>query len=272
MELQDKIREIGERAGFEALGVAAFDYESGRSFDLAGDRWFHAASVIKVAVLLALFKAAETGTVRLDDPLHVRNRFRSISDGSSFSIEGERDGDQECHGRIGRTMKLCDLARAMIVRSSNLATNLLLDWLGLDTVQRWLGEAEITGVKIVRGVEDTVAFQAGLNNEMTPCGAIALFRRLCEDDFLGETSRQQMRDILLAQEFNSMIPARLPSALKIAHKTGEISTHCHDAGVIYFPDRQPLSLAIFTQCSPNLEQRHRPVAEIAAAIFEEFTT
>ena len=264
--LHERIHEIGREMNLRAVAVSTHDYERGRSFEIEGDRWFHAASVIKVAVLLALMKNADDNHLRLDDPLHVRNRFVSIVDGSIYRIDRSRDGDPECHRRIGRTMHLSELANAMIVRSSNLATNLLLDLLGVANVRRVLSDAGIEGARLVRGVEDNAAFERGLNNEMTPNGALQLFRIVCEGGFLREDSRNRMREILLAQEFNSMIPAGLPSGLKVAHKTGEISTHSHDVGAVYPPERKPYVVSIFTESDPALDQRAKAVAKISAEI------
>ena len=160
--LHERIHEIGREMNLRAVAVSTHDYERGRSFEIEGDRWFHAASVIKVAVLLALMKNADDNHLRLDDPLHVRNRFVSIVDGSIYRIDRSRDGDPECHRRIGRTMHLSELANAMIVRSSNLATNLLLDLLGVANVRRVLSDAGIEGARLVRGVEDNAAFERGL--------------------------------------------------------------------------------------------------------------
>jgi beta-lactamase class A len=269
-QLRSRIEEIARAARLEAVAVAVHDYQTGAGFELNADRWFHAASVIKVAVLLAVFKAVEEGPLRLDDPLHVRNRFRSAADGSIYRIDPDRDGDAACHRRTGRTMRIDELARAMIVRSSNLATNLLLDLVGLEYIQRVLSDARIEGVRVVRGVEDQVAHERGLNNEMTAAGARRLFRAIKEEGGWSADSRERMRDILLAQEFNAMIPARLPSGVKVAHKTGEISTHSHDAGIVHPLGRQPYVVAIFTQSAPDVD-RTRAVAEISGAIFSELT-
>jgi len=203
--------------------------------------------------------------------VHVRNRFRSVVNGAVYRVERDRDGDTECHRRIGRTMQIAELSRAMIVRSSNIATNLLLDLVGLEFVQRTLSAARIEGVKAVRGVEDHAAFEHGVNNEMTSAGARQLLRVMHEEGFLHQESREHIREILLAQEFNSMIPAQLPNDVKVAHKTGEISTHSHDAGLVYPPGRKPYVVAIFTQSEPALDQRARAVAEVSAAIYEELT-
>jgi beta-lactamase class A len=271
-ELKERIHEIGRGASLRAVAVATHDYETGRSFEIDSNRWFHAASVIKVAILLGLLKNAEDNALRLDDPLHVRNRFVSVANGSIFRIDRDRDGDVECHRRIGRTMHLSELARAMIVRSSNLATNLLLDLLGAANIRRVLSEAGISGVRIIRGVEDEAAFQRGIVNEMTPAGAQQLFRIVCEEGFLREDTRTLMREILLAQEFNSMIPAQLPNGVKVAHKTGEISTHSHDAGIVYSPDRKPYIVSIFTESDPDADFRAKAVAKISAEIHSFCTT
>jgi beta-lactamase class A len=271
-QLQERIHEIGRETSLRALAVATHDYESGQSFEIDSDRWFHAASVIKVAILLGLLKNADDNALHLDDPLHVRNRFVSVADGSIFRIDRDRDGDAECHRRIGRTMHLSELARAMIVRSSNLATNLLLDLLGVANIRRVLAEAKISGVRIVRGVEDETAFKRGIINEMTPTGARQLFRVVCEGGFLREDTRSLMREMLLAQEFNSMIPARLPNGVKVAHKTGEISTHSHDAGIVYPPDRKPYVVSIFTESDPGVDYRTKAVAMISAEIHSFLTT
>jgi beta-lactamase class A len=271
LQLQERIHEIGREASLSAVAVATHDYESGQSFEIDSDRWFHAASVIKVAILLALLKNADENALHLDDPLHVRNRFVSLADGSIFRIDRERDGDAECHRRIGRTMHLSELARAMIVRSSNLATNLLLDLLGVANIRRVLSEAGISGVRVVRGVEDEAAFKRGIINEMTPTGARQLFRIICEEGFLREDTRKLMREILMGQEFNSMIPARLPGGVKVAHKTGEISTHSHDAGIVYPPDRKPYVVSIFTESDPAVDHRAKAVAKISAEIHSFIT-
>lgn len=269
--LIQRIQEISARAGFSAVGVAFHDYATTVSFSSHGDRWFHAASTIKVAILLALFKAADEGRLKIESRLHVRNRFRSIVDGSPFRVSAERDGDAELHRRVGRTVALADLARAMIVRSSNLATNLLFDFLGRDAIRGTVAEAGLPGVNITRGVEDEAAFERGLNNEVTADGLLALFRLLHEQRFLSAASCAQMIEILFAQEFNRMLPARLPAGTRVAHKTGEISTACHDAGLVFLPDRPPYAVAILTEGPPNLEGRQKAVAAISNAIFHFLT-
>ncbi len=263
---------IAKNAEFGAVAVVLHDYESGWDFALEGDRVFHAASTIKVAILLAIYKLAEEGRIRLDDPLHVRNRFRSLAGGGVFRVTANRDGDGAAHRRLGRSMRVRELARAMITRSSNLATNLLLDHLGIEAVRGVLGEAKIEGVEIARGVEDTRAFEQGISNRVTARGLVGLFRLLGEGDFVREETRAQMLEILHAQEFNGMIPEGLPKDARVAHKTGEISTVCHDAGIVFLPNRKPYVVAILTEMPASVETRSAPVAQISRAIFEALKT
>ena len=269
--LQARIEEIREEGGIEAIAAHVHDEDTGREFSHHGDRWFHAASTMKAAVLLTLFKAAETGTVRLEDRLHVRNRFRSIADQSIFNIARDRDADAAVHRRVGRSMKLIELAHPMITRSSNLATNLLLDHLTPAAVQQTLAAAGVDGVKVVRGVEDNAAFEQGLNNLTTARGLVQLFRALRDPRFFRETSRKQMHEIFLAQEFNTMIPALLPSTTEVAHKTGEISTCTHDAGLVLLPGRRPYAVAILTEHAPDAPAPQKTVARVSRAIYEFIT-
>ena len=266
--LPERILKIAADAEFGAVAVALHDYESGLEFALEGDRVFHAASTIKVALLLAIYKLAGEGRLHLDDTLHVRNRFRSLADGGVFRVAANRDGDGAVHRRAGRSMRVRELARAMITRSSNLATNLLLDHIGIEAVRSALAEAQIDGIEIARGVEDTRAFEQGISNRVTARGLVRLFQLLCEGDFVREETRAQMLEILHAQEFNSMIPEGLPKDARVAHKTGEISTVCHDAGIVFLPGRKPYVVAILTEMAPSVETRSAPVAEISRAVFE----
>lgn len=265
-KLLARVLDISEKAQLVDVSVALHDYDSSVRFSYQGERWFHAASTFKAAILFALFKAAESGAVRLDAHLAVRNRFRSVVDGSAYRIEGDRDGDSAVHKQVGRAMPILDLARAMIVRSSNLATNLLLDFLTLEQIRGALVQAGASGVEVRRGVEDIVAHQQGINNEATADGLMQLFRLFLNPEALSEEHRQQALEILLAQQFNSMLPARLPKDVKVAHKTGEISTHCHDAGIVFVPDRQPYAVAIMTETGPQTQKRTKAVADISHAI------
>ena len=266
-----QVLDLGKQARASAVAFALHDYASDLTFSYQATRIFHAASTIKLTILLALFRAAETGSLRLSDRLHVRNRFRSEADGTPFFLQPDRDGDPDLYKSIGRTASLQSLAETMIVRSSNLATNLLLDFLGVPTVTETLETAQLSALRCVRGVEDEAAFAKNLNNQVTAEGLLRLFQRIHEGRILAAESRDRLFDILFQQRFNSMIPAGIPEAAKarVAHKTGEISTVCHDAGMVFLPGRAPYALVILTEypSAGSAAARHKLVASISAAVY-----
>jgi len=266
--LHHQLEALRTQSGSTAIAVHVYDYETERTFSHEGDRWFHAASTVKVPILLALFHATNLERVHLEDRLHVRNRFRSIVDHSIFRVVRDRDADAGVHRRVGRSMKLIELAEPMITRSSNLAANLLLEYLTPQFIQSMLADTRIEGVQVVRGVEDSVAFDRGLNNTITARGLVQLFRLLRDDHFFPEPTRRQMLAILFAQEFNSMIPSLLPDSTQVAHKTGEISTCTHDAGLVLLPGRRPYAVAILTEHPPGIDDPQKTVAKASRLLYE----
>ena len=268
--LRTALEKLARESKARAVAVALLDFESGFRFSLAGDRWFHAASTIKLAVLLAIFRAADEGRLRLDDSLHVRNRFVSPADGSPFRVDPSSDAMPELYQAIGRTAKISALTEGMIVASSNLATNLLLDFLGVEYARNILRDAQVSGVELRRGVEDRVAHEKGIDNEATADGLLTLLSAL-RGDFLNKKSKEQEIQVLLAQRFNSMIPAGLPAHATVAHKTGEISTACHDVGIVYLPEREPYIAVILTEFDAEQNGRRETVAAISEMIYRSLT-
>jgi len=270
VSLRDAVEKIAGESKARAVAVALLDFDSGLRFSLAGDRWFHAASTIKVAVLLAVFRAVDEGRLRLDDSLHVRNRFISAADGFPFRLDSDSDALPKLYQAIRRTVNISALAEGMIAASSNLATNLLLDLVGVEYARNVLREAQVSGVELRRGVEDHAAHERGIDNQVTADGLLTL---LCavRGNFLSNESREHAIRILLAQRFKSMIPAGLPAHATVAHKTGEISTACHDMGIVYLPERQPYIAVILTEFDSELDGRRETVATISEVIHRSLT-
>ena len=249
----------------EDLGVAFYDYESTVQWCYNADDWFHAASTMKLAVLLGVFRQIERGELTLDSPVHVRNRFTSIVNKEPFSIEVSRDGDSNVYKHLGKTLPVRELAYWMITTSSNLATNLLVDIVSVEAIQHALDELGIAGVKLLRGVEDQAAYDAGLNNEVTANGLLRLLRVIAEKRAYSPASSQEMLDIMLDQRYRSGIPAGLPQDAKIAHKTGNISTVHHDAGIVYLEGRKPYVMVILTEFDAKTG-RGKAVADISREV------
>jgi beta-lactamase class A len=270
--LQSEIERIEKESGAKAIAVALHDLETGLELEHHADRWFHAASTIKVPILLGAFAAIDRGDLLPHSRVHVRNRFLSIVEDIPFRVESGRDANSAVHDAIGKMMRVDELAYHMITTSSNLATNLLLGVIGVDAVNQTLRELDVEdGIELRRGVEDELAFEKAINNMVTADGLLRILVMLAEGKAFSPALSRRMMDILHGQEFNQGIPARLPKGARVAHKTGEISTVAHDAGVIYLPKRKPYVLVILTEWDPAASGRSRTIAAISHTIYEFLT-
>lgn len=267
-DLHRQVSDIGRDAGAEALAVVLHDYETGAGWSLHADRPFHAASTIKIPILLAVYGAIHDGRLDPLSRVHVRNRFRSVVDGEPFRIGSGRDANSQVHAVLGKTMRVEELARHMIVTSSNLATNLLLDLVGSEAAQQTVTDLGLEGIELLRGVEDERAWKVGINNRVTARGLARAFRLLAERRAFSPELSGAMLEILHGQEFNSGIPAGLPDGARVAHKTGEISTVAHDAGIVYLPEREPYVLVILSEWNPDCGGRQDTIARASRAVYE----
>jgi beta-lactamase class A len=270
-ELAEKVRRIRQEAGAESVAAAYYDYETRSRWDYYGDEVFHAASTIKVPMLLGVFGAAHKGRLPLNGRVHVRNRFLSVADGEPFRVDSGRDANSVVHRHLGKTMRVRELARHMIVTSSNLATNLLVEVVGLDEMRAAVRELGIEGITLERGVEDERAFEQGINNMVTANGLVDVLRHIEEGTAFSVMASARMLEILHDQEFRSGIPAGVPDDARVANKTGEISTVAHDAAIVYLPDRKPYVLVVLTQWERGASGRSDTIARISRAVYEHLT-
>jgi beta-lactamase class A len=247
------------------VGVYASDATTGWSYRREADRVFHAASTMKVPVMIEVFRQAEAGRFDLRDSLLVENRFSSIVDGSPYSMAITDDSDESLYSRIGKRMSVRDLVFQMITVSSNLATNILIDFVGADSVQNTATGLGTTTMRVLRGVEDIKAYEAGLSNTATAADLGHILERLASRDAVSKTADAEMLVVLRAQAFNEMIPAGLPAGTIVAHKTGSITRINHDAAIVS-PDDRPWVLVILTEGVDNHDQSARMGSEIARTI------
>lgn len=270
--LRHRIENIEKESGAKAIAVALRDSETGFELHYHADRWFHAASTIKVPILLGVFAAIDRGELLPHSRVHVRNRFLSVVENVPFRVESGRDSNSAVHNAIGKMMRVDELAYHMITTSSNLATNLLLGVIGPESVSRTVRELNVDeGIELKRGVEDELAFEKGISNMVTADGLLRILVMLSAGQAFSPALSRRMMDILHGQEFNQGIPALLPKGARVAHKTGEISTVAHDAGVVYLPKRKPYSLVILTEWDPTTSGRLRTIAAISHTIYESLT-
>ena len=222
----------------------------------------HAASTMKTAVLLEALRRADEGTLSLSGQLPVVDCFESALDGTPFRIELEGAADERIAPFIGKSARVDFVAREMIVRSSNLATNLMLGLCPPKDVQRFVDALGAPTVKVRRMVADEKAYAAGYSNETDAEGMAALMEAAVRSPKLSAEARRRAWEILAAQEWNDQIPAGIPkqAGVVVAHKTGSISKVQHDAAVVRLPDgREYVLVLLATDFGANEEGRKRVV-------------
>jgi len=268
-EIKEKIRELIAASGAETVGVAFHDLETGRELMLDEGMSFHAASTMKVPVMLELFRQARAGRLSLDGRVPVKNDFKSIADGSSFSVAAEDDSEQSLYKQIGGSETVRRLLHLMITESSNLATNILIELVTPRRVMETMRGLGAKDIRVLRGVEDGKAYERGLNNTTTARDLHLILKAVAARRAVSKEASDEMVKVLLAQKYNEGLPAGLPAGLRVAHKTGSITKINHDAGIVYVPGRKkPYVLVVLTRGLTEEKRAHRLIADISRAIYE----
>jgi beta-lactamase class A len=221
---------------------------------------------MKLAVLAAAHRLADGGELDLDADVSVHDRFESALPGADrFRMTPDYDSDPEVWQRLGHRVSLRWLTRRMIVRSSNLATNLVLEHVGhAEATEAWRAAGARHSV-VNRGIEDYAARDAGQDNTVTAADLAGLLAALQTDRLASADACREMRQVLLAQEKNDDLPSGLPPGTRIAHKNGWINGIRHDAGIVYPPDTPPYLLVVCLTTSRPDESMRGLMGRIAAA-------
>ena len=260
--------DIDLRAAIAASGAevaVAFRTLDGRSeLMIDPDKVFHAASTMKVPVMIELFRQAAEGRLSLDDALPIRNEFSSIVDGSAYKLSEGDDSDKEIYAAAGRTLTLRQLNEAMITVSSNFAANLLLEKLGVENIRKTVTRLGAEGMNVLRGVEDQKAFDKGLNNTTTARGLLVLLEAIARGKAVGAAADKEMIAVLARQKFNDGIPAGVPAGTLVAHKTGSITRIQHDAAIVYA--RRPYALVILVRGIDDQAKSKALIARISKMV------
>lgn len=249
------------------VAVSFRDLGTGDSLDLNADVPFHAASTMKVPVMLEVLRAVEAGRLGLNQEILLVNRFHSIVDGSPYMLDARDDSDSSMYARVGQRVAVRELLSRMIARSSNLATNALIALVGADQANATAHALGATRMRVLRGVEDGKAFAAGLSNTTTSADLAVLLERIERGDALRPEHARLMKEILLHQEFNDEIPAGVPAGTPVAHKTGSITATLHDAAIVYPPGRAPYVLVVLTRNIPAEAAARQLIADISRMVW-----
>jgi beta-lactamase class A len=254
------------------VAVSYRDLANGDSLDISASEDFHAASTMKIPVMLEVLRSIEAGHLGLDQGILLVNRFHSIVDGSPYSLDAGDDSDSLVYTLVGQRVPVRELMERMIVRSSNLATNALIALVGADRANATAHALGASHIRVLRGVEDIKAYDAGLNNTTTSADLAVLLEKIERGDALAPASVRLMKEILLQQQFNDEIPAGLPPGTPVAHKTGSITATLHDAAIVYPPNRKPYVLVVLTRNIPQEKTAQQLIADISRLTWNHATS
>jgi beta-lactamase class A len=248
------------------VGIAFRTLDGQDEWYSRADDTFHAASTMKVPVLIELFHQMREGKSKLDDTLVIKNEFRSIVDGSPYKLDPADDSETDLYKAEGQTRTLSQLAELMITVSSNFATNVLVEKLGVENIRATVHSLGADGVNVLRGVEDNKAYQKGMNNTTTARGLAILMTAIAEGKAVDPDASKQMVAMLERQKFNEAIPAGLPTGTPVAHKTGELTKLHHDAAIVYA--RRPFVLVLLVRGMAEEKDSAALMAAIARELYD----
>ena len=262
--LDSVVSESGAEVGLYYRELAP----GGDSITIDADTRMHAASTMKVPVMMQLFLDDQEGIRSLDETMEVKRTFRSIVDGSEYDLPPDSDSDTTFYGRVGEDATIRAMVDRMITWSSNLATNILIEVAEPERIARMLHEIGADSMSVLRGVEDLKAFQAGLSNTTTARGLGAVMAGIVESDLFTEQSRTEMLEILSRQHFTGGIPAGTPPGTRVANKTGWITGINHDAAIVYPDGQAPYVLVVMVRGHPAEDQGEAMTAELSRIVWE----
>jgi beta-lactamase class A len=252
------------------FAVAYKDLSSGEELLINEKISFHAASTMKTPVLIEAYKQAAAGKFQIQDSILVKNEFKSIVDRSLYSLDAKDDSEVDLYTKENKKVKIYDLLYLMIIKSSNLATNLIIDLVGAKNANNTMQEMGASDIQVLRGVEDTKAYRKGLNNTTTAYDQMLIFSEMANGKIVSQESSDAMINILLDQKFNDKIPAKLPKDVKVAHKTGWITGVNHDAGIVFLPDGRKYVLVLLSKDLENDQAAVESMAKISKLIYTYF--
>jgi CubicO group peptidase (beta-lactamase class C family) len=246
-ELRTRILSETSKHKDAGFAVAFRDLGSGETFLLNGKTSFHPASTMKTPVMAEVFRLVEKGRLSLADSIRVYNSFKSIAGGSTYRLQAEDDSEKDLYKSIGKKVTLDDLLLRMITQSSNLATNILIDQTGAKNVNKIMRSIGANDIQVLRGVEDSRAFEKGLNNTVTAYDLMLLFEQIGKGKMVSKKASDAMLNILEQQALEGVISAKLPADVRVANKTGSIEGVLNDSGIVYLPDGRKYVLVLLSR-------------------------
>jgi beta-lactamase class A len=269
MSIHDKILELASSAG-GVFGIAAKELSTGREILMNADQQFVAASIIKIPIMVEGFRQAEEGLIRLQTKMKLADTDK-VGGAGILKVMSQ-----------GIKIPVIDLIRLMIVISDNTASNILVDLLGMDHVNRTMQKLGFTGI-ILRRKFMTLPQTVQAANSVTPQDITDLLEKIAKGQVVSRRACEEMVRIMKEQQYNDLIPALIPVSdgkeeslvgqvknMEIAHKTGSVSGVRHDAAIVYAGSVNYV-VTILASDLPDTRHGEDAIRRISLEIYRHFT-
>ncbi len=254
--LENRLKYIASQYPMLDAGIFVYDIQTGRYAEINGQKEFPAASIIKIPVLLELFKRVEMGLINLKEEVPLGEN--DITDGSGFLQ----------YKPTGSKFNILDYARLMIQQSDNTATNVLLAKIGgVNDLNRNLRNWGFSSTSLAGFLPDLDG-----TNLSTPKDISTMLYNLDSTNFLDITSRAYIFQIMSHVKNRFLIQASLPDNVQFIHKTGDIRNMLGDAGIVILPDGRKYIITAMVKRPPNSYVAKQLIMDASKVTYASFAT
>lgn len=232
-----------------------YDLNKNNGFSVNGDKKVLSASMIKLLILAELMKKIFENKFSLSDTVMMANFMKIGGDGVLKELN------------TGHHFTLKELATLMIIVSDNQATNILIDFLGMENINQLGKELDLKETFLGRKMMDAEARKKGYDNYTCADDISLLLKLIYQEKLINKEASQLMLDILLRQQQGERIQRYLPSDIKIAHKCGDLDNLENDGGIIWIGDKAYI-LAVLTNGMPNLQCK-QTIGKISKFVYDK---
>lgn len=224
------VEQLIQQSGAD-VSIAFRSLDGGQELLIGADRPFEDSLALKIPVMIELFAQADARQLRLTDAVRVHTIFRSAVDSSAYTVD-RASGDDLAHG-AARTMTLRQLCEAMITSNSDIAANLLIERLGLESIQNRIHALGADGMVLASGFGDKKAEAKGLKNVTTPRALMTILLALAQNQAVSADASQQMVGLLA----HSLLPGTIvgiassPSLWQSQRRSA--GGERHDAAIVF---------------------------------------
>jgi beta-lactamase class A len=256
------------------FAVAMKDLSTGQTFFINERETYHAASTMKTPVMIEVYKQAKAGRFKVTDSVLVKSTFKSILDQSEYTMDSLNDSETDLYKQVGKKLPISDLLFRMITKSSNLATNNMIELVGAKNVTQTMRSFGAKNIEILRGVEDTKAFEKGMNNTTNAYDLTLIFERIAKGTAVDKKATDAMLDILFHQHYKDKIAGKLPPEVRVASKSGSIGTPpiMHDSGIVFLPDGRKYVVVLLSRNVEDLAASANTLADVSKIIYDHMIT